>query len=168
MNSGDFTMSPACTSCSGQSAGIGIVDIDGVRQRLENLSVRGAAVEFIPDDAPPVTARVRERADACVVRLDGRTTVLSRAEPARRSRAMSGAEGRLTAPMPGTVSAVLVREGQAVRAGETLLVVEAMKMEHAIHAPHAGVVESIRVEVGQKVGDGAELVSLTEAPPERG
>jgi 3-methylcrotonyl-CoA carboxylase alpha subunit len=71
-----------------------------------------------------------------------------------------GTVGSLTAPMPGRVVAVHVAEGQAVRRGEALLVLEAMKMEHAVTAPGDGVVREIRFAAGDLVEEGAELLVL--------
>ncbi|MCX7118943.1 MAG: ATP-grasp domain-containing protein [Legionellales bacterium] len=66
----------------------------------------------------------------------------------------------LTAPMPGTVVAVLKQLGESVESGEALIVLEAMKMEHTIHAPHAGTVEEIFYPVGAQVQEGATLAAL--------
>ncbi|CAN0624825.1 Biotin carboxylase / Biotin carboxyl carrier protein [Burkholderia multivorans] len=70
--------------------------------------------------------------------------------------------GRLTAPMPGKVIAVLVEPGQAVEAGTPLIVMEAMKMEHTIGAPAAGVVAEILYAVGDQVTDGAQLLVMEQ------
>ena len=64
----------------------------------------------------------------------------------------------LEAPMPGTVLAVEVAPGDAVEKGQVLVVVEAMKMEHAIRAPHAGVIASVTADVGAMVSPGTPLV----------
>ncbi|CAG9238576.1 Biotin carboxylase / Biotin carboxyl carrier protein [Burkholderia gladioli] len=71
--------------------------------------------------------------------------------------------GRLTAPMPGKVIAVLVEAGQKVEAGAPLIVMEAMKMEHTIGAPSAGVVAEVLYAVGDQVADGAQLITLDTA-----
>ncbi|NNM59023.1 MAG: acetyl/propionyl/methylcrotonyl-CoA carboxylase subunit alpha [Legionellales bacterium] len=68
--------------------------------------------------------------------------------------------GHLRSPMPGTITAVLVKQGQAVKRGEALLIVEAMKMEHTISATMDGVIESIYYQTGESVDEGAELVAL--------
>lgn len=69
--------------------------------------------------------------------------------------------GSLKAPMNGTVVAVLVKAGQTVEAGQTLLVMEAMKMEYAIKAPANGVVNALFYAAGDLVKDGAELVDFS-------
>ena len=71
--------------------------------------------------------------------------------------------GQLVAPMPGTVAAVAVAAGEAVTAGQTLVVVEAMKMEHAVKAPHDGTVTRIDCAPGDLVREGQELVVLEAA-----
>jgi acetyl/propionyl-CoA carboxylase alpha subunit len=77
-----------------------------------------------------------------------------------RRAAHRHAAGSLEAPMPGKVTAVKVREGQAVQKGEEILVVEAMKMENAIRAPKAGRVKRIGVAVGDMVAPGAVLAEI--------
>jgi 3-methylcrotonyl-CoA carboxylase alpha subunit len=73
------------------------------------------------------------------------------------------ATGRLTAPMPGKIVAVLVDAGAAVEKGAALIVLEAMKMEHTIKAPAAGTVTALRYRVGDQVPEGAELVGFEAA-----
>lgn len=72
-------------------------------------------------------------------------------------------KGQLTAPMPATVVAILKKIGEQVKAGERLIVLEAMKMEHTIHAPADGVLAELFYDVGAQVSEGAELLSLNEA-----
>jgi 3-methylcrotonyl-CoA carboxylase alpha subunit len=73
---------------------------------------------------------------------------------------VEGGEGRLTAPMPGKVIAVLVEPGTVVEKGTPLIVMEAMKMEHTIGAPAAGTVSEVLYAVGDQVTDGAQLLVL--------
>jgi acetyl/propionyl-CoA carboxylase alpha subunit len=72
--------------------------------------------------------------------------------------------GSLLAPMPGTVVRIAVAPGDAVSAHDPVVVLEAMKMEHAIRAPAAGVVTELNVRVGQTVDTGAELARVDPAP----
>lgn len=66
------------------------------------------------------------------------------------------------APLSGTVARVLVEEGQAIEAGEVVIVLEAMKMETEITAPHAGTVTEILVAPGAAVTGGQVLVQLSD------
>jgi 3-methylcrotonyl-CoA carboxylase alpha subunit len=68
--------------------------------------------------------------------------------------------GRLTAPMPGKVVSFAVKAGDKVKAGQALAVMEAMKMEHTIHAPKDGTVAELLYAPGDQVADGAELLKL--------
>ena len=70
--------------------------------------------------------------------------------------------GRLTAPMPGKVIALLAAVGDAVRQGQPLAVMEAMKMEHTLHAPRDGVVAELLYAVGDPVAEGGELLRLVD------
>lgn len=74
--------------------------------------------------------------------------------------------GSLIAPMPGKVVALTVLEGQRVAIGDPLLVMEAMKMEHAICAPIAGIVEALPYAVGDPVEQGAALLRIRAIDPE--
>ena len=70
------------------------------------------------------------------------------------------AGGQLTAPMPGKVLSFAVNVGDAVTAGQALAVMEAMKMEHTLHAPAAGRVSELLYAPGDQVAEGAELLRL--------
>jgi 3-methylcrotonyl-CoA carboxylase alpha subunit len=70
------------------------------------------------------------------------------------------AGGSLTAPMTGTVVQALVKAGEVVEKGQVLMVVEAMKMEHAIKAPTDGTVKEVLYGAGDQVADGAQLVTF--------
>jgi 3-methylcrotonyl-CoA carboxylase alpha subunit len=76
--------------------------------------------------------------------------------------------GGLTAPMPGRVVKVAVHPGDYVSPNQALVVLEAMKMEHVVEAPHAGVVSQVCVQPGQQVSAGALLLELGEAPSPAG
>ncbi len=71
--------------------------------------------------------------------------------------------GRLTAPMPGKVVSFAVQAGDTVSKGQALAVMEAMKMEHTIAAPRAGVVQELLYAPGDQVTEGAELLKLAAA-----
>ena len=89
--------------------------------------------------------------------LDGEAVIARVAEPpnvesAVRLASHEGSQAQaVVAPMPGNVIAVRVKEGDEVEAGQVLLVLEAMKMEHQMIASDTGTVKEVRVEVGQMV-----------------
>ena len=68
------------------------------------------------------------------------------------------------APMPGRVLRLMAREGQAVQAGEPLLVLEAMKMEHTLCAPASTHVGTCHVQAGDQVSEGALLMTFASPP----
>ena len=72
------------------------------------------------------------------------------------------ATGNLISPMPGTIIEVMASEGQQVKKGDTLLVLEAMKIEHTIVAPHDGTVQTLHYRAGDMVEEGVELLVLAE------
>ena len=75
------------------------------------------------------------------------------------SRPVSG-DGRIKAPIPGLIGQILVQPGQAVEAGQPVLILEAMKMENEIRATRAGTVQSISVQLGQTVVLGELLAEI--------
>ena len=93
------------------------------------------------------------------VAAGGRSYELREATQGRK-KGGHGQDGGLEAPMPGTVLQVRVSEGDAVEKGQTLVVIEAMKMEHAIKAPRDGTVKAIAFAVGARVSPGDALIEL--------
>ncbi|MBI3284355.1 MAG: biotin/lipoyl-binding protein [Burkholderiales bacterium] len=79
----------------------------------------------------------------------------------------AGHGGRVTAPMNGRVVAMPVREGEAVQAGQLLLVIEAMKMEHSIVAAASGMVQGVFAAPGDQVAPGRLLMEITEEKEEK-
>lgn len=94
------------------------------------------------------------------VSIEGRAVRLERARGATRRSAGHSGEDALMAAMPGKVRAVLVAAGDRVAFGETLILLEAMKMELRVTAPHDGVVGDVLVAEGDVVGRGQVLVEL--------
>ncbi|HSL27634.1 MAG TPA: biotin/lipoyl-containing protein [Anaerolineales bacterium] len=97
------------------------------------------------------------------VTINGQTFILTKSSGTRRTgHGHHHAAGELTAPMPGQVRTVNVGEGDAVTKGQTLLVLEAMKMEIRIHAPHDGTVKKLFVNQGQTVEREQILIEIEE------
>jgi 3-methylcrotonyl-CoA carboxylase alpha subunit len=108
--------------------------------------------------------RIVRRGDELTLFADGASHRLVPRDPLALQAEEERAGGRLTAPMPGRIIQVLAAARAMVRRGETLLVLEAMKMEHSVTAPADGIVERVNYAVGDLVEEGAELLVL--APPE--
>jgi propionyl-CoA carboxylase alpha chain len=144
----------------------------GYRHTRDGLVVEGrdhvGGVTATPDEVVVEIAGVEHR---LAVRLDGNAvdvdgdgwSVALHALPRFPDAAAAVAAGSLVAPMPGAVTAVHVAVGDAVDAGQPLLVLEAMKMQHPVVAPAAGVVRSLDVVAGQQVDAGAVLAVIEEA-----
>jgi 3-methylcrotonyl-CoA carboxylase alpha subunit len=94
---------------------------------------------------------------------DGQVHRLRLLDPLAHAGVEEPHAGRLTAPMSGTVVAVLVQAGETVAKGAPLLVLEAMKMEHTITAPAAGRVGAVHYRPGEQVAEGADLIDLDDA-----
>ena len=134
---------------------------DGVEQAHSEISVArdnqpGRLLVEVNGQAQ--FAHVAKVGDSWWIHLDGRIHVVNGHETG--SADSSAGEGGLTAPMPGTILEIYAKVGQRVREGQTLLVMEAMKMEHRIQAPKAGEVLSVNFSEGDRVDMGATLVEL--------
>ena len=119
----------------------------------------------VTGDAAPPGAGILQLTDGETVWLNeaGETFAL-KPFAARGTGQASAADGAIIAPMPGKVIAVDVSEGQAVTAGQRLMVLEAMKMEHALTAPFDGVIEGLTVSAGGQVQVEAVLATVVPAP----
>ncbi len=135
------------------------------RQRVGNHVVEyhrdrsGRAVDVLVDGAPATPALT----DA---RIIGNHVYVARGvrrfeiPPRDELPDEAGREGSLVAPMPGAVRRILVAPGDRVVAGQSLITLEAMKMEHTVVAPVAGVVADVLVHAGQQLDSGQPLVRI--------
>jgi 3-methylcrotonyl-CoA carboxylase alpha subunit len=121
----------------------------------------GPGLYLVSDGDRRWRVAVADAGDARWVSVDGQVAVLEvDTGQARGPRRKSADAGAMMAPMPATVVKVLVEVGQPVDAGATVLVLEAMKMELPIRAPHAGVVKAVHCTQGELVQPGVALVEL--------
>ncbi len=129
------------------------------------LSVNGAAPESWQAGSAGEQPLVFIRALApgrYAATLEGDTFLINVPQYSADAEAALGGDA-VKAPMPGKVLAVTAKPGADVKRGETLAVLEAMKMEHSLAAPRDGTVESVHAAAGQQVAEGDLLVTLVEA-----
>jgi 3-methylcrotonyl-CoA carboxylase alpha subunit len=133
-----------------------------------------ADLGFSADPAGPgtIAARLVERRRRARCRVEGAHVTLWEEDaqydflvedPRTREFTASATTGGLTTPLPGVVVSVPVSVGQKVAAGEVLMVIEAMKMEHTITAPYAGTVQAIHFARGARVPEASQLLELARA-----
>jgi 3-methylcrotonyl-CoA carboxylase alpha subunit len=113
-----------------------------------------------PTGAPHVVEALADGGDVWTA-IDGIVQVTVAPITGTRRRGRAAAAHGLEAPMPATVTRIVAAVGQRVAAGDVLVLLEAMKMELAIRAPHDGTVARVACEVGAIVQPGIPLVALT-------
>ncbi|HLI21581.1 MAG TPA: acetyl/propionyl/methylcrotonyl-CoA carboxylase subunit alpha [Stellaceae bacterium] len=108
----------------------------------------------------PVDAAVTRLGNEFWIVTPDATTRLTYLDPLAPGEQSAANAGKIVAPMPGKVTAVLVAPGAAVTRGQRLMLIEAMKMEHAIIAPADGIIAAIHFAPGALVEEGVELLTL--------
>jgi biotin carboxyl carrier protein len=145
----------------------GTLTLNGEPVEVDLQSIDGGFHYSLLAGAASLEVFVERCEDVCYVTVEGQRFEVRVEEgrgrrPDERARApvegMGSAE--VTSPMPGVVVAVLITEGQSVQTGESLLILEAMKMENEIRAPLNGVVEAVDVTPGQRVSRDDLLVRI--------
>ncbi|MEE4350809.1 MAG: acetyl/propionyl/methylcrotonyl-CoA carboxylase subunit alpha [Pacificimonas sp.] len=152
---------------AGADVSVALTEIDGswkasgsVQATLSDVRQSGSGTVHANIDGKPASAFGAEDQDTIEVRISGQTHRF-----ARRAASVDGAgggDGVLTAPMPGRVLSLLVKNGNAVEAGAPLLVLEAMKMENRLTAQRAGTVTGLSVSEGDQVSEGQLLLTIEE------
>ena len=128
------------------------VTIGEAEGKLLSVNVNGANYQVELENAPvaaPAAAPVQAPAPAAAAP----TAAAPAAAPA-------GAGEKVNSPLPGVIVEVSVKEGQAVKAGQKVAVLEAMKMENEIPAPKDGTITAIHVQKGDSILEGAPVVSI--------
>ncbi|HJY49967.1 MAG TPA: acetyl-CoA carboxylase biotin carboxylase subunit [Stellaceae bacterium] len=153
--------------CARNQAGSWLLQFDG-RAILAGGERRADAALSIVLDGVQKQITVLDHEAETAVFLDGESWRLTEIDPLAARAGEDPTAGRLTAPMPGRVTQLMVEPGTSVRRGQPLIVIEAMKMEHTVTAPADGVVEAVRFAPGDLVEEGAELIALAPGPQEPG
>jgi biotin carboxyl carrier protein len=138
-----------------------------VKLALDGVDHEFALVELGPNrwllnsSHGQLPARAVRDKDRLLVWLSGRTFEFQvTTGDSAADEASGGGDDQARAPMPGTLIKLMVKPGDAVEQGQVLAILEAMKMEHQIRAPRAGVVDEIAGTVGSIIDAGALVVSL--------
>ena len=160
----------------------GMEDI-AIDMRRDDKGVQAELVLTLPNSAPrlaqdlhvvdhQLTCTLGGRRRQAIVRIDGAAIEVVHAlrrwrwlrdDLTARQAGAAAASGAVLAPMPGTIVDVLVTEGESVKRGAPLLIVEAMKMEHTLRAPCDGIVTALICQRGAKVQDGMTLLQVEAA-----
>ena len=132
------------------------VEIQEIEGTTAKVSVNGKAFEV--ELKEPVKATTSKPAK--VVAPVAAAAPAAAPAPASKPAAVAGEGAKVTAPLPGTITEVKVAVGQAVKAGETVIILEAMKMQNNIEAETSGTVTSVLVGQGDAVMEGATLITI--------
>lgn len=135
------------------------VEIASVDGNIANVTVNGTAYQVELENAPAVPA---QGAGPGKTQPSPAQDPGSAGNPAATAPAAkpAGSGKAVTSPLPGVVIEVSVKEGQAVKAGQKIAVIEAMKMENEIPAPADGTITAVLVGKGDSVLEGAEIVKI--------
>jgi biotin carboxyl carrier protein len=143
------------------------ITVDGARRVVDMLPVSAQPLYSLIVDGRSYEAYVYENEMSLEVVLDGRQYQVT-VEDERKHRlpqASAGTEVRrddfhLKAPMPGLVVAVPVEEGQEVKRGDDLVMLESMKMQNELKAPRPGIITQVKVRPGDRVEQNQVLLIL--------
>ncbi len=136
-----------------------VISFGDDRARVTLTSRTAAGLAALIDDAHHRADVVAQGSERCVF-IEGRRWAFEFVDPTAHAGGEDDGDAGLLAPMPGKVIELVVSAGTRVSRGDRLLVLEAMKMEHAICAPADGVVKDFFYAVGEQVDEGVELVDF--------
>ncbi len=128
------------------------VSVGDIEKNIAHVEVNGTVYKVEMEEAAPVKVSA-PRPSAAPRTATGEPVI------ARPSAASGGADA-IKSPLPGVVNDILVKEGDTVTAGQTVLILEAMKMENNINAVKGGKVAAIKVNKGDSVLEGTELIII--------
>jgi biotin carboxyl carrier protein len=130
------------------------VDINSVSGNIADVTVNGASYQVEMDNVPAAPVQ------AAQVQTVPAAQTAPAAAPAAAKPAASGAGKAVKSPLPGVIIAVKVNVGDAVKAGQVVAILEAMKMENEIQAESDGTVTAVNVAKGDSVLEGAAIVTI--------
>lgn len=131
------------------------VTVGDVEDNKVHVEVNGTPYDVELDKAPAAAASIKKsKAPAAAPRTESGEKVITK--PA----APAGGGVAVKSPLPGTIMSINVSEGQSVNAGDTVCVLEAMKMENDIHCTTGGTVKKILVAVGDAILEGTDIMII--------
>lgn len=133
------------------------VSVGEAEGKMLNVNVNGADYQVELENAPAAVMSGSDRASQKTPDQVG-SDVKPAAAPA--PKAPAGAGEKVNSPLPGVIVEVSVKEGQAVKSGQKVAVLEAMKMENEISAPKDGTITAIHVNKGDSILEGAPIVTI--------
>ena len=136
------------------------VTIESIQGQVAKMNVNGVLFDVEILGAPLTEGDLPEAAAAVAPAAAAPAPTPTAAAPAPAAKGAAGAGTPINAPLPGVVTKVLVAAGQAVKKGETVVVLEAMKMENNITAECDGSITGICVAAGDSVMEGTTLVTI--------
>ncbi len=138
------------------------IELDGSSYEVKLLKQSQDEIHILLDDKK-VSGRVIKMQHDFTIFCDGMVSYLHHFIPGADERDSGKIDGNVVTPMPGKLSKLLVDNGASVSQGQSLLVLEAMKMEHTIKAPADGVVAFAGISEGAQIADGQLLLRIGEA-----
>ena len=136
------------------------VTIESIQGQVAKVNVNGVAFDVEMLGAPIAEGDLPAAAPAATSAAASAATTAPTAAPATPAKGAAGAGTPVKAPLPGVVTKVLVANGQSVKKGDTVVVLEAMKMENNITAECDGTVSGVCCAAGDSVMEGTTLVTI--------
>jgi biotin carboxyl carrier protein len=140
-----------------------VLSVNGREYRVRIAEITAQQARVVVDDveyAADLVSIARSEAPPPASGRPASARAAGRPAAAPAAPAPAGSHGNVRAPLPGLVLELKVREGAAVKAGDPLVVLEAMKMENVVQAPHNGTVRKVFVAAGDTVAEGDPLVEM--------
>ena len=135
------------------------IEVGEIKQGVARVIVNGTEFEVRIDNRPDLSGSLPISRFICSQEPSG-TETLASAVPVAAPESNSLGKNVIKAPIPGIIIDVRVKAGDTVKAGQTVIVMDAMKMENAITSPVSGRVSDIRVQKGSQVMTGAVLLVI--------
>ena len=134
------------------------VEIEDVEGNVAKVTVNG--IPFEVETKQPIEAAPKAKVQVEAPKPAAAAPAQPAPQPAAQPAAAAGAGTKVTAPLPGTITEVCVTVGQQVKEGQTVVILEAMKMQNNIEAETTGTITSIMVKQGDTVMEGSVLVTI--------